>query len=102
MASAASVKEALWLRQLLSDLHLPTGTLIMNGDNQGALALVKNPVISPRSKHIDVRYHFLREHVAKGEVYFQYINTGEMIADSLTKAVPLDKHNFCRYSMGIY
>ncbi len=102
MAAAACVKQALWLRQLLTDLDLPRVMLTINSDNQGALSLTKNHIISSRSKHIDVRHHFLREHVARGEVSFQYCCTAEMIADALTKPVPMDKHRYCSLGMGVY
>ena len=102
MAAAAAAKEALWLRVLLAELSLPHQTIQIYADNQGAMALTKNPIVSARSKHIDVRYHFVRERVAQGQVAFTYISTSEMIADSLTKALSGDKHSFCKLGMGVY
>jgi hypothetical protein len=74
----------------------------MLADNQSAIKLLKNPVFSMRSKHIDVAYHFAREHVALKHVEFEYIDTANMVADMLTKAVPEAKLNFCRKSMGLH
>ena len=102
MAAAYAVKEALWLRQLMFDLHLDPGTISIRADNQGAIKLLKNPIFSMRSKHIDVVYHFARERVARKEVKFEYIRTDDMIADSLTKPVPVGKHEFCCKSMGVF
>jgi hypothetical protein len=101
MAAAHAVKEALWLRKLLQDVRIPIGTVTIKADNQSAIKLLKNPISSVRSKHIDVIYHFARERVARKEVAFTYIKTDDMIADMLTKPVPETKHRFCRTGMGI-
>ena len=101
MAAAAAIKEALWLRTLLSDLHLNITTVNINADSQSAIKLLKNPVFSMRSKHIDVIYHFARERVTRKDITFTYIKTDHMVADALTKPVPATKFNFCRNEMGI-
>ena len=101
MAAAAAVKEALWLRVLMADFGKPIETLLINCDNQGAIRLLKNPIASARSKHIDVIYHFARERVARKEVAFQYCRTDENIADIMTKALPESKFVFCREGMGM-
>ena len=96
-----TTKEALWLRKLLYNLGLSTGTVLIMDDNQSTIKLLKNPVSSQRSKHIDVIYHFARERVARKEVEFQYISTDKMIADALTKPVPKAKLESCRTGMGL-
>jgi hypothetical protein len=102
MAAASAVKEGLWLRKLLSDLgRIGAEPVLINGDNQAALKLLGNPVVSARSKHIDVLYHFARERVTRGEVKFQYCSTERMVADCFTKAVPEHKLVFCCRSMGL-
>lgn len=101
MAAAHAVKEALWLRKLMRDLSLGTESILIYADNQSAIKLLKNPVSSQRSKHIDTIYHFARERVARKEVSFTYITTSEMIADILTKAVPKSKVEFCTKGMGL-
>ena len=58
---------------------------------QGALAMAKNPVLNKRSKHIDIRHHFIRDLVKKEKIIIQYIPTDANIADLLTKAVPKEK-----------
>jgi hypothetical protein len=80
MSAAAAVKEALWLRKLLSDFGKTTPTVNIYGDIQAALKLLKHPIASLRSKHIDVIYYFARERVARGEVKFEYISTDKMVA----------------------
>jgi hypothetical protein len=101
MAAAQAVKEALWLRKLLSDLSLQPGTMIIKADNQSAIKVIKNPVLSARSKHIDIIYNFARERVARQEVKFEYIRTDDMLADALTKPVPKTKLETCRAGLGI-
>jgi hypothetical protein len=101
MAAAAAIKEALWLRVLLKDLdHNITGPMIMYGDNQGAIKLLKNPVIGPRSKHIDVVHHFARERVMRGEIDMCYIPTDKNMADAFTKPLPNLKFAACCSGIG--
>ena len=101
MAAFGGVKEALWLRKLMNDLSVPTKTIKIYGDNQAALKLLKHPIASVRSKHIDVIYHFARERVARNEVVFEGISTDIMVADIMTKALPEHKFAFCRKAMGM-
>jgi hypothetical protein len=56
-------------------------------DNKSAISLAKNPVFHERSKHIDIRYHFIRECVEQGRVGIDYIRTNDQLADVLTKAL---------------
>ena len=100
MAAAAATK-ALWLRKLMNDLRQTVSTVTIWADNQGAVKLLKNPITSLRSKHIDVIYHFMRERVARKEVAFEYVKTERMLTDYLTKPVPEGKHAFCRSGMGV-
>jgi transposase InsO family protein len=101
IAAAMAVREALWLRQLLADLGHGMKTIIIRADNQSAIKLLKNPVSSMRSKHIDVVYHFARERVARKDIEFQYTNTNDMLADMMTKPVPKTKLNLCCNGIGV-
>ena len=101
LAAAQAVKEAVWLRKLASELKLQYGTMKIYSDNQGAMKLLKHPVASVKSKHIDVIHHFARERVARKEVKFEYISTELMIADCMTKALAASKFAFCCKGMGI-
>jgi hypothetical protein len=67
----------------------------MRGDNQGAIALAKNPHLHERSRHIDISYHYIRDLVQKGRVKIDYIPTAEMIADGFTK--PLERTAFDKF-----
>jgi transposase InsO family protein len=101
MAASYAAKEAVWLRKLSYDLDLNDKTTVIMEDNQAAIKLIKHPIQSMRSKHIDIIYHYTRELVEHKVVEFKYISTNENVADVLTKAVPEFKHRFCVKGMGI-
>ncbi len=101
MSAASAVKEALWLRKLLPELHVTTSTVHILCDNQGAVKLLKHPIASVRSKHIDVLHHFARERVARGDVSFRYCPTANMVADCMTKSLPEQKFLYCIRAMGV-
>ena len=71
-------------------------------DNQGALALVHNPITHQRTKHIDVAYHFSRERAECGDVTIRYIATRDQVADSMTKVLPREPFERHRASLGVY
>lgn len=87
IALAEATKEALFLRNLLEELHAPQGTVVIHEDNRSTIRMAENPMTTPRSKHIALRYHFIREHVGNGDITLRYIESGEMVADALTKAL---------------
>ncbi len=89
MAMSSAVQEAIHLLQLLKDLGFKESepTVIFE-DNQGCIALSGNPVFHKRTKHIDIRFHFIRERVASGEIDIKYIPTEHQLADVLTKTLP--------------
>lgn len=101
MAASAAVKEALWLRKLVADLGQPVAAVPVACDSQGALSLLHNPILSERSKHIDVHHHFVRERVQRGEVQFGWVPTMEMTADVLTKPLSVEMHWVCCGQMGV-
>jgi len=92
IALVQAAKELLWIQQLLEDLGITNviNRNIIYEDNQGAIALAKNPEYHARTKHIDIQYHFIRECVEKGKITLEYCETAKMVADALTK--PLSKH----------
>ena len=99
---SAAAREAIWLKRLLGDLGLDSsGALVLNTDSQGAIQLGRNPIVSPRSKHIDVQHHFVRECEANGVIMLRYCDTEHMIADVLTKALARVKLERCRSGLGV-
>jgi hypothetical protein len=102
ISGAHAAKEAIWLRQLLSKLGLDTSSpTVLHVDNQSAIAIAKNPEFHDHTKHIDVRYHFLRQVVEDGTVELQYIPTGDQVADALTKGLPPTSFNKFWDAMGV-
>jgi hypothetical protein len=86
IALAATVQESLYLIQLLDELEKCNSPVLIFEDNQGTIALAKNPVHHQRSKHIDVRYHFIRSELKNGKIVIEYCPTDSMVADIMTKA----------------
>ena len=75
MGFAAATQEGLYLLQFMSDLDANVKTFDVYGDNQGSVSLARNPVGHQRSKHIDVRYHFIRCHVNSGQMNLMFVPT---------------------------
>ena len=102
MAASQASCEAIWLRKLLFGLFgqklQPT---IIHCDNQSCIKLSENPVFHDRSKHIEIRYHFIRDYIQRGAVKLQYISTDEQVADILTKALQKGKFVFFRDKLGV-
>ena len=102
VALAATVQECLYLVQLLEgiDGHQYSIPKVYE-DNQGTIALAKNPVSRQRCKHIDIKYHFVRTTVNDGKVTLEYCPTTEMIADVMTKpATKFKLEKFCKFLFG--
>jgi hypothetical protein len=92
-AEAAAINEIKWLHGLLKELSVSVpSTPILLGDNQSTQELSKNGVKSERTKHIDIKYHFITDEVSKGNVRLQWVSTKKQLADVLTKALPQVVH----------
>ncbi|OIT21260.1 hypothetical protein A4A49_56223, partial [Nicotiana attenuata] len=88
--------------RLLKELNLPQieATEICI-DNKSAQALAKNPVYDDRSKHIDTRYHFIRECIAKKKVKLKYVKSHDQVADIFTKPLKFEDFQRLRSSLGV-
>ena len=101
IALSTCCKQGQWIAQMFRDLGFPkyigkdTNKVQMLGDNQGAIALTKNPHLHERSKHIDVCYHFIRDLAEQGKLDVAYVPTVDMVADGMTK--PLQRVAFEKF-----
>jgi hypothetical protein len=102
MATSMESCEAIWLRKLLTRLFdQELDPMVIYCDNQSCIKLSENPVFHDRSKHIEIRYHFIRDRIQKGAVKLQYISTDEQVADILTKPLVKGKFVFFRDKLGV-
>ena len=102
MALGSATQEAIWLRRLLFDLNVNVQDQTeIKVDNQGTIAMSKNPVGYKRTKHIDIRYHFVREAVQDGSIRVTYCPTNDMLADIFTKPLPKTRFEKLRDGLGI-
>ena len=102
IAGASCACQAVWLRRILEVLaHVQHEPTKVNCDNSSAIKLSRNPVMHGRSKHIDVWFHFLREHTKNGVVEMVHCPTQEQIADVMTKPLKLDTFLKMRGLMGV-
>jgi hypothetical protein len=103
VAAAASACQAVWMRRVLRNLsHDQEGSTSIMCDNSSTIKLSKNPVMHGRSKHIRVRFHFLRDLAKDGEVELVYCPTQEQVADLMTKALKLEAFQKLRKKMGMF
>ena len=102
IALTSAAQEAIWLRQLLSELEQePEKKVVIYEDNQSTICLSKNPQFHGRSKHIAIKYHFIRDQVKEGTIDLKYCRTEEMLADALTKGLSEEKFHLLRQKIGI-
>ncbi len=103
VALSVATQEVVWIRRLLSDLGAcPKEPTILMEDNQGAIAISKNPVSHARTKHIDIKFHFVREAVKEGIISLTYCPTEKMTADLLTKPLTRIRFKSLRKEMGMF
>lgn len=102
VAQTHAAKEAIWLRRLVEQLFGPAeGPTILFSDSKSAIALAKDGHYHARTKHIDIRYHFIRYIIEKGTIKLIYCPTNDMTADILTKALPSVKAKHFASALGL-
>ncbi|KAJ8728750.1 hypothetical protein PYW07_006458 [Mythimna separata] len=101
MALSEACREAIYLQNLELEIIGSCNKIIMYSDSQSALKLATNYQSHKRSKHIDVRYHFIREVLRNEIIEARYLSTANMPADLLTKGLPGVKHYKFMENLGI-
>ncbi|WVZ80687.1 hypothetical protein U9M48_028144 [Paspalum notatum var. saurae] len=94
IAAGSSCAQLLYMKQTLKDYGVELTRIPLLCDNESVVKLANNPVQHSRTKHIDIRHHFIRDHVAKGDILLRNVGAKEQLANIFTK--PLDESNFCR------
>nr|GEW73045.1 RNA-directed DNA polymerase, eukaryota [Tanacetum cinerariifolium] len=101
MVLTEAVKESILLKGLLIELGVNLRSVVVNCDNQSAIHLSRNAMFHERTKHINVRYHFIREIVKSKEIKVAKISTKDNAADVFTKVVPGPKFKYCMEILGV-
>ena len=101
MAAGSCCTQLLWIKQQLEDCGLHIKTIPLLCDNTSAINLTKSPVQHSRTKHIEVRYHFIRDHVANGNIDISFIDTNNQLADIFTKALSEERFTSLRRELGM-
>lgn len=101
IAAAVAIKELIWLQRFLSELKVPIESEAkLKCDNQSAIKLIRNPEFHQRTKHIDIRYHFIRERYLHRCFEPEYVDTHLQKADIFTKPLSTDKFQHLREMIG--
>ncbi|KAK9076273.1 hypothetical protein SSX86_004606 [Deinandra increscens subsp. villosa] len=102
MAATEAACQALWLRNLLSEITGEQPPCVeLRVDNEGAIGLSKNPTFHKRSRHIDTKYHFIRECVERGQIIVKHVDGKLQKADILTKSLPRTKFIEMKILIGV-
>ncbi|OAE23598.1 hypothetical protein AXG93_4316s1300 [Marchantia polymorpha subsp. ruderalis] len=96
-----AMKEGIWIQGLLKELHVFQGTATLFFDRQSAIYLCKNLVFHDRTKHVDIKYHFIREKIIDGDINIAKISIDDNLADCGTKVVTLGKFRLCVKLFGV-
>ncbi|GJV32405.1 retrovirus-related pol polyprotein from transposon TNT 1-94 [Tanacetum coccineum] len=94
VAAAGCCAQVLWIKSQLADYDVLYDKVPIFCDNTSAIAISNNPVLHSRTKHIDIRYHFIRDHILKGDIELHFVPIELQLADIFTK--PLAEPNFTR------
>ncbi|GJS02364.1 hypothetical protein Tco_0318872 [Tanacetum coccineum] len=101
VSAGKACQQALWMKQALIDYGVRLDDIPIMCDNKGAIDLSKNPVQHSRTKHIEIRHHFLRDNVQKGNITIEKVTSEDNIADILTKPLKREPFNYLRLGLGM-
>ncbi|GJY09043.1 retrovirus-related pol polyprotein from transposon TNT 1-94 [Tanacetum coccineum] len=101
VSAGKACQQALWMKQALIDYGVRLDDIPIMCDNKGDIDLSKNPVQHSRTKHIEIRHHFLRDNVQKGNISIEKVSSEDNIADILTKPLKREPFNYLRLGLGM-
>ncbi|KAJ9547551.1 hypothetical protein OSB04_020094 [Centaurea solstitialis] len=102
VAPASCCSQVLWMRTQLRDYGYNFNHIPIYCDSKSAIAITCNPVQHTRTKHIDIRYHFIKDHVERGTIELYFVNTGYQLADLFTKPLDEKRFNFLISKLGMF
>ena len=103
VALSGAAQEAVWLMSLFKDLHFDKkDPMLIYEDNQSAICLAKNPKNHPKTKHISIKFHYVRDLVASDQIEVKYCPTSDMLADIFTKGLFAEKFCKLRLMLGVH
>nr|GEV39332.1 copia protein [Tanacetum cinerariifolium] len=94
-------QQALWMKQALIDYEIQLDDVLIMCDNKGAIDLSKNPVQHSRTKHIEIRHHFLRDNLQRGKISIKKVSSEDNVVDILTKPLKHKSFNYLRLGLGM-
>ena len=94
IAAGSCCAQILWIKQQLSDFGVALHNIPIFCDNISAINITKNPVQHSRTKHIEIKHHFIRDHALKGDICIEHVDTLNQLTDIFTK--PLNVDQFCK------
>ncbi|GKE35514.1 hypothetical protein Tco_1454836, partial [Tanacetum coccineum] len=98
---SACCAQVIWMRAQLLDYGYKYNRILMYCDSKSAIAISCNPVQHSKTKHIDIRYHFIKEHVEKGTVEIYFVGAEYQLADLFTKALPKERFEYLVHRIGM-
>ena len=101
IAAGSCCTQLLWMKQMMSDYGFEMERLTIYCDNTSAINISKNPVQHSRTKHIDIRHHFIRELVEQNALTLEYVETANQLADIFTKSLDSIRFDSLRKSLGV-
>jgi hypothetical protein len=102
MALSDTSRQISWIKSLLYEIGFDIGPVVLCGDNQGSLFLAEKPAQDKRTKHIDIRFHYIKEVIENGKILLYFIPTFHQAADFLTKNLPVATLKRLRNKVGLY
>ncbi|KAG8650820.1 hypothetical protein MANES_07G073615v8 [Manihot esculenta] len=101
VAAGLCCSQILWIKQQLRDFEVSLDHIPIKCDNTSAINLTKNPIQHSRTKHIDIRPHFIRDHVLNGDIVLEFVDTNNQLADIFTKPLNEERFNFIKRELGM-
>ncbi|KAL2945752.1 hypothetical protein AAZX31_U031700 [Glycine max] len=101
IAAGSSCSQLVWMKQMLKEYNVEQDVMTLYCDNMSAINISKNPVQHSRTKHIDIRHHYIRDLVDDKVITLKHVDTEEQIADIFTKALDANQFEKLRGKLGI-